>query len=194
MSKANRFNEKFPESKRILERIQVIADELRTNFETGSSDNKKFLAVDDFYKKDNSLNILREFAKRLNIKLAKNGNDFSGVYVFAEKKTNDEFNFLYTGISRTVIERINAHVNRTDYRTATWAYGIAKYEYRIDKNDEKAKIPEGERIKRITNNQKEKLKKYYISFIHEPDNFMIHIAEGYVACALESEWNSFRTH
>lgn len=195
MTKMNKFEEKFPPEEEIIPRIKEIVQELQSNFENGNtlegSSNEKHFAVAKFYKQVNSKRNILEFAKKLNIEPAINGSDFSGIYVFAEKEESGELKFMYTGISRTVIERVNSHVNRRDSGTATWAYQMAKYNYEKDKN---AKIPKNEIQHKISDIQEEEISKYYVSFIHEPDNYIMHIAEGFVACTLECEWNSFKTH
>lgn len=211
--------EKFPSLEDIESQMKNLVEKLQSNFSDVLYDpkalnhkkNESFIAVRDIQNNNTSATILRSFFKNMGVEpnnTDKGKTEYSGIYVFAEK-TASGYNPIYTGISRAAITRIKEHVNRGDRATATWAALIAKDQhpdlkeldkmaYKSFKNDPEMKKRKEELIKilnaEIIEVQAKKMSKYFVTFVPENNNFVMHISEAYIACALKCKWNTFKTH
>ncbi len=192
----NYANETFPDFNSVEEKLESIVHKIKndTYFETKKITSKK------------------EILKLFNEKFSKPNNsenkDYRGLYVFAEKNDNGCFKYLYTGITRSAIQRLNDHINAPDKGSATWAYLMVKNDTNtnaelknlIKKYHHKKKTPQikkklREQISEAIKNKQKCISKLYVTFIPiENDNYFLSVLEPYVAAKLKCKWNSFKTH
>ncbi|HBG70050.1 MAG: hypothetical protein A2W93_09945 [Bacteroidetes bacterium GWF2_43_63] len=196
--------ESFPSMSGIEEMLFHFVKKIKQQF-TNPEQHKSVNYL--FDKRENNTKKIKELL--LNCGATENQDKkYSGLYVFSEI-VHEERLFLYTGISRNLIQRIKQHVMAGDRYTATWAFAMLKNDKDnklhavlnkknkepIDKFGFTSKENLNKEIcEEISTIQKEKISKCDITFITENDNFLLHIAEVFVSCELRSYWNSFETH
>ncbi len=134
--------------------------------------------------------------------------NYQGLYVFAEKKQNENIRYLYTGITRNASQRLNDHINSSNKGSATWAYLMVKKDkntnaellrliekYHHKKKPSKIKEQLKEQIRNAIEKKQEYIANLFVTFIPvENDNYFLHMLEPYVAAKLKCYWNSFKTH
>lgn len=205
MSNTNYAGEKFPKFNKIGKRLKDVVKNIEDNF----TDDDKILLVEKFKKTDkNKKDVIYEFLKEIAGE-PNEKKEYRGIYIFAEKKEDGTFEYMYTGISRKAIQRLNDHVNRSDKGTATWAYMMVKksadeklkkeidffHHRKVSKKEENRKNALKELIQeKIINIQKDYISNLYITFVPINENYFMHMVEPYVAAKLKCYWNSFKTH
>ncbi|MDB4655646.1 hypothetical protein OAE48_02255 [Flavobacteriales bacterium] len=178
--------------------LHGIVKQIKQNFKDGIS-----LPVSTF-NRGKSREKLAEFIGSIhenhNTHLSKktDSKDFPGLYIFAERK-DDKLETAYVGISRMVIQRLKQHTSYSDKSSATWAYLMAKFPNgeKVPVTDKKDAVQFKDKdalTAKIKEQQVEMAKKYVVTYYPMDDNFLLHLAEPYVACALSAYWNSFETH
>lgn len=180
--------------------LNTIVEQIKSNFEHGEC-----VPVSDFARKSTNKHTLVKMVAS-NYDLHENhlskerkGGDYPGIYVFAEKQADSGFRYVYVGISRMVIQRLSQHLNYTDRRCATWAYLMARYPdvagHPIrDKRSARSFDSPKELKEAIEAQQADMAKRYWVTYYPIDDNYLLHLAEPFVACTLKAYWNSFKTH
>ena len=191
--------EEYTNIENVQSQMETVANELKANFEKN-----KILSVIDFIGKKAKL---RELFNETFNNLDENG-EYTGIYLFAEKKGKG-YKYLYTGITRKAIMRLNDHVSSNNKSSATWAYLKVKeseeFYMRIKEFHHRSKLTDDEKNKKnklqddikneIERIQKECFSKLYVTFLPiKNDNFFLHMIEPYIACEFKCKWNSFETH
>lgn len=208
----------FTSTDGIENRMKKVADTLRDNFEKGvefifdindNSSNAKYFSVQKLNSSEKSKIGLAKFISTLEKSLEKPTTDYKGIYLFAEKLSENKFNYLYVGISKRAIKRLHEHVNSNDKNAASWAYLIAKNENEEIKNGlakfRHRKLIESEKAEKerlikdikieIKKVQQNRISNLYVTFFEiENDYFFLHMVEPFVACYLKTKWNTFETH
>ena len=109
--------------------------------------------------------------------------DFAGLYISIET-ANEQV--IYTGISRTVLSRLNQHVNIRNHNAASFAYKIAK-----EKQGYTGKRATFQK-EHITTEQTI-LHQYKVKFIEIEDTLTRYLFEVYVAMHFDTPYNTFET-
>jgi hypothetical protein len=215
--KTNFSSEAYTSLTNIQAEMKRVADTLRNNFVLGNrfipgkanDITCTYLAVKDLIASNRKCSdVLRAFF--INMGYLPNNtkakpNDYRGVYVFAEMNEGNP-SFQYVGISMNAILRIKEHFYKGDQYTASWAFLMAKHqdqgllskkikEIRKWGSDKDKSNLNNEINRAIRNIQEKYISRLYISFFPVcDDHFFLHMIEPYVVCALQSKWNSFRSH
>lgn len=123
-----------------------------------------------------------------------NGKEIKGLYVFAEE-VNGIAQPFYVGISQTVIRRLRQHVFGTGHNQATLAYLMARTEYnRIENKPYSGKREDLEYFINHRARYQSEIRKARFAIKEINDDYLLHMAEVFVACHFKSKWNSFETH
>ena len=198
--KKNYKGEAFYSVSHIEAKLEKIADGLKKNldrdrsvdvalFARGTKNDKSFAElVKSIYSEQ------REFVTG---KEKKEG-DHSGLYLFATR-TKTGFEYQYVGISQQVIARVSQHVRHSAKSSATWAFLMAKVSHnqkigqpeQLATNNFKSKT---ELKRAIEDEQLGLIRDCVVTYFPVDDNFLMHLVEPYIACALGCFWNSFETH
>jgi len=186
----------------IEQTLMEIAQQVMDNFNFG-----KHLNIGEIIKNSVKLNTLFSIFDDPNKEIDLN-KELSGLYVFAEFN-GEEWKYLYAGISRRTIQRIKEHIMKGDKFTATWAYlmvrkngdkelqeriELLRHQKTTDANREAKKKLAADVKDAIQKIQNDEFPNYDVTIIPITDNFLLHIAEVFVACELNCYWNSFETH
>lgn len=119
-----------------------------------------------------------------------NENDFSGVYVFY--KNNKP---IYVGISGTIIRRLKYHLFGLKNNESSLVYLIAKEnyqkEYGIKYSGKRSDFPFSNFRQEI---QTEMINNWSFKIYPIKNGYNLSFTEIYLACALETKWNTFKTH
>lgn len=124
------------------------------------------------------------------VTIARNKNyaaDFSGCYVLLDQATP-----IYVGISRSVLSRIKKHVTGKTHFDASLVYAMAQRSRPTDGRRQEVMqdagfLVEFERVQQY-------LRTLNVAFIEIDNPLELYVFEPYAAMALETEWNTFRTH
>lgn len=114
--------------------------------------------------------------------------DFSGCYVFVEKKKP-----IYVGISRTVFKRLLQHVKGKTHFDASLAYRIAvsEHEHTITRS-RRMKTSE---FQKLFGRAKDYLAELDVAYVEISNPLELYVFEPFCAMALDThQWNTFRTH
>jgi len=199
MKPHNYKNEAFHSMASLDADLHGIVTQIEKNFKNKDL----YLAVSEFTRGE-SKKKLKEFVEKIynlpqnHISEKKKSKDYPGLYVFAEVD-GDDIKTAYVGISRMVIQRLKQHSSYSHKNSGTWAYLMAKFPdgEKVPVTDKKKAVqfdksnPLNEAIIKV---QTSMAKKYVVTYYPMDDNFLLHLAEPYVACALGAYWNSFETH
>ncbi len=131
-----------------------------------------------------------------NIKKSANNKEPSevkGLYIFIE-----ELEPCYVGISRSIFTRIKQHMTGKSHYACSLAYLMAVATYETECNQKWM----GTRDAFARNNferyrseiQKRMRDTWKIAIIPEADSYLLYLKEIYLACCLQTKWNSFATH
>lgn len=123
-------------------------------------------------------------------------NDFQGLYIFSEKQKGI-YCPVYIGISRAIMRRVLGHCNTPTKYYGTWAYMMAKEEYKA-KHPGESKIPD-RLISKLIQKKQEYLKTlhctvFLIDKTEPAQHAFMHMLETYCASYFKAHWNSFKTH
>lgn len=113
--------------------------------------------------------------------------DFAGCYVFL-----DNGKPIYTGISRKVISRVRMHTQGPDDAQSTLAYKMTCKAHPHSMTRKQAMRDDDflAAYRQILDD----VKSLDVAFIEVEDTIELHLFEVFCAMALDTEWNSFRTH
>lgn len=116
----------------------------------------------------------------------KEENEIKGLYLFGDKTTGDTVP-VYVGISGSIFRRLKQHSWGKNDNESTLAYLMAQYN--TGHNGKRSKIDpmELERMRSIVRNFK-------FAVYPESDDYRLYFLEVYVAGALKTKWNRFKTH
>jgi len=119
-----------------------------------------------------------------------NENDFSGLYIFYNKTLP-----VYVGISGTIIRRLKYHLFGLKENESSLVYLIAnekyQFKYGIEHNGQRKDFPFDEFRLQI---QSEIISKWSFKYFPIENGYQLSFSEIYVACALKTRWNTFKTH
>ncbi len=193
----------IPTDDRLWKNLAAIADQLRDQM----LDEKKHFHVSELATLGRRAFIAKwhflETYTWKNRQESKKKDEFCGIYAFAEKK-DGKVNFLYIGISRTIIQRFSQHHKGKLTNQATWAWLMAKEDAKEKDNSfwEQVMLPK----KRLETYGTEVVNKIglmqniikdncYFTFVPiKDDHMLMHFAEVYCVNHLEAYWNTFVTH
>ena len=119
-----------------------------------------------------------------------NNNDFSGLYIFYSHGKP-----IYVGISGTVIRRLKYHLFGQKDNESSFVYLMARKQH----ENEIGKKYTGKRSDFVFDDyrdeiQKEMKEKWSFKYIQIENGYFLSFIEIYIACALETNWNTFKTH
>ncbi|MCD9576338.1 hypothetical protein [Flavobacterium soyae] len=180
---------KFPEDiKELIQKCENLALQIQTAFL-----NKNCILIKDLYlenkghKQKDFLNKLgiecNAFLKTKNI----NKNEVKGLYIFGDLNTENIFEPIYIGISRTVFRRLYQHTWGKKHNEASLAYLMAKTRLQYIENRNTLSVSELEQ-------EQSKIKNFRVIVIPEENDYDLYFMEVYLAGKLKTKWNSFRTH
>lgn len=113
--------------------------------------------------------------------------DFSGCYVLLEQAKP-----IYVGISRSVLSRIRKHVTGKSHFDASLVYAVAQSRRPTDGNRSDVMQDAGFRVE--FERAQQYLRGLSVAFIEIDNPLELYVFEPYAAMALDTEWNTFRTH
>ncbi len=161
---------------------------------------KEKLYLKDFYQQTDGSN--KAYRNDLRSKFELNslnkkysGKEIKGVYVLANENMDGIVTPYYVGMSQTIIRRLRQHVFGTGHNQATLAYLMARTEY---EQIEKSQYTRNRQDLQYFTNHRERFQneirnaRFAIKEIN--DDYLLYMAEVFVACHFRSKWNSFETH
>jgi len=121
----------------------------------------------------------------------KNLNEIKGIYIFYDETDTP----IYIGISRKIFSRLRNHFLGKSHNETTLVYLMSRDKYETKNN----KLYSGERkdfpLDKYRPEYQENMKKNWkFSIIPETDNYLLAYWEVYLACHLQTKWNTFETH
>ena len=120
----------------------------------------------------------------------KEDDDFPGCYLFLEKN-----NYIYVGISKHVITRLQSHVKGKTHYSCSFAYNIAKKKVGLPEDE---KISRDEFVKKYSKEFNEAVKRISemkVAWVEINDPTLLYIFEVYASIELNTlDYNSFETH
>ncbi len=208
MSFKNYNRETYPDFCDINNLLENYVEKIENNFK-----DKNIEQVGKLKTKKDIFDLLKQLYGEPNSEIKRNNGkaiikDYRGIYTFAEK-TDTGYSYLYTGITRVAVERINDHIHSKNKGSATWAYLMVKKDKKgdvilnemIEKYHHKKKTKKvKDKLNILISNaiikkQEEFISNLYVTFIPvEDNNYLLHILEPYIAAELKCYWNSFKTH
>ncbi len=187
----NNFDEEFPDS---LDEVITKCKEQLGKIETMFSD-KDCKTLGEFYHNSNNTtktlfdvfkssnyppNVISENSK------GKKSKELKGLYLFGEVIDNKTIP-VYVGISQNIYRRLNQHGWCKTHYEATLAYAMAALS-----ENYKGKRKDLE-FKEIEEFQKQ-IQNFKVAIIPEKIDYDLYFMEVYIAGALKTKWNSFKTH
>lgn len=189
--------EEYPkDTKFLVEQCEKIVEEVE-NLLSLNNPNKLYLS--DFYQQTNAGNKAFRNDLRANFNLNSknkkyNGKDIKGLYILASEINNNTQPF-YVGISQTVIRRLRQHVFGTGHNQATLAYLMARAEYNTNNIEiYKGKRQDFDYFKDNRDRFQMELRKARFAVIEIDNDYLLYMAEVFIACHFKCKWNTFETH